>query len=71
MTRCARVWPAMDRIWGRLRERLPRRVSFPCDFKTDQFAFLDEGEVEEVQLFKNMLNRGRTTKDVGDMPTFN
>eukprot|EP00170_Pyropia_yezoensis_P000702 contig_3307_g703 len=68
--RCGRVGTATERIWVRLRETFPRRVGFPPDFKTDQYAFLDDEEVEDVQRVKSVLARWGTTKGPGDMPTF-
>eukprot|EP00170_Pyropia_yezoensis_P003698 contig_15531_g3709 len=60
----------MDRICGRLRQKFPRRVGFPPDFKTDQFAFLEDEEVEDVQRVKNFFTRGGTAEGPGDVPTF-
>lgn len=67
---CGRLGAAMGRVWDRLREKYPRRVGFPAGFRTDQFAFLDDEEVEDVQRAKAMVDRGGTIPGPGDLPTF-
>lgn len=69
-TRYSRVGPAKRRVYDRLRERFPNSVGFPCGFKSDQFASLDDGEVADVQRFKNMLSRADTIGDPGEIPSF-
>lgn len=70
VTRCGRLCAAMSRVWGRLRAKLLRRVGLPPDFKLDQFAFLDDEEVTDVQRFINLMMHGGITEGPVDTPSF-